>query len=127
MKDTTDNELLDRITIDLIFALRDSLTEVSRLDFWAGRVTTALETAAAGSSSWEQAVTTAAHKLQIETLSAAAAMKVVGLGDEVGRLNAFEQWCGHVSRNIVYIVALANVARDQHKKTTVKTTQEEVF
>ena len=42
---------LDQVTVDLLFALRDSLTEVSPLDFWAGRATTALTTAAAGSSS----------------------------------------------------------------------------
>ena len=47
----TDINQLDRVTIDLIFALRDSLTDdgPSHIDFWSGgRAITALETAAAG-------------------------------------------------------------------------------
>ena len=36
---------LDDLTIRLIFALRDSLTDVSPLDFWQGRAATALATA----------------------------------------------------------------------------------
>jgi hypothetical protein len=44
----TDINQLDRVTIDLIFALRDSLTDdgPSLIDFWSGgRAITALETA----------------------------------------------------------------------------------
>lgn len=104
---------LDAITVDLIFALRDSLTDVSRLDFWAGRATTAIETAAAGASSFPEAVTVAARKLQIDTLSNEPAKVVTRLAAQLG--DRYEQWASHVARNIVYIVALANVARDARK------------
>lgn len=71
----TPPELLDQATIDLIFALRDSLTEASpnRIDFWNGRAASAIATAAAGSQSAGQAITTAARKLQIDTLATSTA------------------------------------------------------
>ena len=110
-------ETLDRVTVDLIFALRESLTEVSRLDFWAGRATTAIETAAAGSENWEQAITTACRKLQIDTLNSESAETVVKLSAVIG--GNYEDWAAHVARNIVYIVALANVERDKRKKRSI--------
>lgn len=99
-------DTLDKITIDLIFALRDSLTDVSRIDFWAGRAATAIETAAAGASTWPEAVTIACRKLQIGTLTNISASTVTSAEPP-----DYEQWASHVSRNIIYIVALANVAR----------------
>jgi len=118
-------EQYDRIACDLIFALRDSLTEVSRLDFWAGRATTAVETAVAGAESWEQMVTIASHKLQIETLTKESAASIVKLAAEVG--DSFTDWCNHVGRNIVYIVALANVERELRKPTKKTHLQEAAF
>lgn len=106
---------LDAATIDLIFALRDSLTSdgPSRLDFWGGRVTTALETAAAGSDNAGQAITTAARKLQIPTLAGAASAAAVGAAKVIDA--DYQLWASHVARNIVYIVALAYVQRDARK------------
>jgi len=116
-------ETLDQITVDLIFALRDSLTDVSRLDFWSGRATTAIETAAAGSETWEQAVTTAARKLQIDTLTNESSKTVVALSSKIE--SCYEEWAAHVSRNIVYIVALANVMREQKKTKKAGFTESE--
>ena len=112
MTDLTPEEL-DRATVDLIFALRDSLTDVSPLDFWTGRVATALETAAAGSESLPQAVTTACRKLQIPVLTRSASHVAASVVD---RVPDYEEWAGHVSRNIVYIVALARVENDTRKQ-----------
>lgn len=115
-------EALDQITIDLVFALRDSLTDAgpSRLDFWTGgRAASAIETAAAGATSWGQAVTIAARKLQIETLTGPAATSVTSHQALVDA--DYEAWAGHVARNIVYIVALAYVARPTTKSTKSKT------
>lgn len=106
-------EELDQATVNLIFALRDSLTDVSRLDFWGGRVTTAIETAAAGSESASQAITVACHKLQIDTLAKEPAKAVVTLAPIIDA--DYTEWAAHVARNIVYIVALANVARESRK------------
>lgn len=110
-------EQLDQATIDLIFALRDSLTDdgPSRIDFWGGRVTTALQTAAAGSDSAGQAVTTAAHKLQIETLRTAVAKTVKQAAAVIDQ--DYPAWAAHVDKNIVYIVALAAV-ENKNRKTT---------
>lgn len=102
---------LDRITVDLIFALRDSLTDVSRLDFWTGRAATALETAATAADMHE-AVTLAARKLQIDTLSKDASTAVVTIADKVPD---FEEWAAHVTRNSIYILALARVINDERK------------
>ncbi|GAA2185085.1 hypothetical protein GCM10009785_35260 [Brooklawnia cerclae] len=105
---------LDDITVDLVFALRDSLTEdVSRLDFWQGRAATAIETAAAGGEAWPQAVTIAARKLQIPQLALEASKTITKLG---GRIEGhYSQWQAHVARNLVYIVALARVENTSRK------------
>ena len=75
----TDINQLDRVTIDLIFALRDSLTDdgPSLIDFWSGgRAITALETAAAGASTGAEALHIAARKLQIPQIASRHAKTV---------------------------------------------------
>lgn len=113
---------LDQATIDLIFALRDSLTDdgPSRIDFWNGRATTALQTAAAGSDNAGQAITTAAHKLQIETLRTAVAMPAIKAAEVIDA--DYPAWAAHVDKNIVYIVALAAVENKTRKTTKTTTT-----
>lgn len=115
-------DLLDQVTIDLIFALRDSLTDdgPSRIDFWGGRVTTALQTAAAGSDNAGQAITTAAHKLQIETLRTATAKTVKKAAEIID--TDYLAWAAHVDKNIVYIVALAAVENKSRKTPKTTTT-----
>lgn len=114
----------DQATIDLIFALRDSLTDdgPSRIDFWNGRATSALQTAAAGSDNAGQAITTAAHKLQIETLRTTTAKTVKQAAQVID--TDYPAWAAHVDKNIVYIVALAAVENKTRKatKTTTATT-----
>ncbi|MDU1580840.1 hypothetical protein [uncultured Cutibacterium sp.] len=105
----------DRTTVDLIFALRSSLTEVSLLDFWGGRVTTAISTAAAGSENAGQAITTACRKLQIETPSPRAAADMRRVAGTID--TDYQGWASHVARNIVYIVALAMCERENRKAT----------
>ena len=118
-------EQLDQATIDLIFALRDSLTDdgPSRIDFWGGRATTAIQTAAAGSDNAGQAITTAAHKLQIETLRTAVAKTVKKAAEVIDQ--DYPAWSAHVDKNIVYIVALAAIENKTRK--TTKTTEEIPF
>ncbi|ERS60788.1 hypothetical protein HMPREF1261_00452 [Corynebacterium sp. KPL1818] len=118
-------EQLDQATIDLIFALRDSLADdgPSRIDFWGGRATTAIQTAAAGSDNAGQAITTAAHKLQIETLRTAVAKTVKKAAEVIDQ--DYPAWSAHVDKNIVYIVALAAVENKTRK--TTKTTEEIPF
>lgn len=116
---------LDAATIDLIFALRDSLTDdgPSRLDFWSGRITTALEAAAAGADNAGHAITIAARKLQIDTLAAkpsAAVKKIAAVIDQ-----DYPAWAQHIDRNAVYIVALARVENTARKAPT--TTEEPTF
>lgn len=100
---------LDLATIKLIFALRDSLTDdgPSRLDFWNERATTALETAAAGSSTAGQAITTAARKLQIPALGKNAAQHATDAANIIDQ--DYQTWARHITHNIVYIVALARI------------------
>lgn len=115
-------EQLDSATIDLIFALRDSLTDdgPSRIDFWGGRATTAIQTAAAGSDSAGQAITTAAHKLQIIILPPNAAKRARRAAEIIDA--DYQAWATHIDRNLVYIVALAQL-ENRTKKTTKKTTK----
>jgi len=113
-------EQFDAATIDLIFALRDSLTDdgPSRLDFWSGRATTAIQTAAAGSDNAGQAITTAAHKLQIETLRSTTAKQVKTAAEIINQ--DYSSWATHVDQNIVYIVTLAQIENRNKKNTNTK-------
>lgn len=117
---------LDTATIDLIFALRDSLTDdgPSRIDFWGGRATTAIQTAAAGSDNVGQAITTAAHKLQITTLTTNSAKRARRAAEIIDA--DYQAWATHIDRNIVYILALAQL-ENRTNKTTKKTTEEIPF
>lgn len=116
---TPTSEELDAITVDLIFALRSSLTEVSLIDFWAGRITTAITTAAAGSEDAGQAITTACRKLQIESPSTRCADDLKRIGQVIDA--DYQAWASHIARNVIYIVALAMTEREE-RKTTKKPT-----
>ena len=122
-------EQLDSATIDLIFALRDSLTDdgPSRIDFWSGRATTAIQTAAAGSDTAGQAITTAAHKLQIIILPPNAAKRARRAAEIIDA--DYQAWATHIDRNLVYVVALAQLENRTNKtaKKTAKTTEEIPF
>ncbi len=130
---TPDVDALDRATVTLIFALRDSLTDASpsRLDFWDTRAKTAIEAAAAGSATAAEAISAACRKLQIDTLTKDAAGRVVT--DVTPTIDAdYPQWAAHVARTITYIVALARVENDEQKtakavRAATTTTQEEAM
>ena len=113
-------EALDFATIKLIFALRDSLTDdgPSRLDFWNERATTAIETAAAGASTAGQAITTAARKLQIPSLTKNAAQHAA---DAAGIIDQdYTAWARHIQQNIVYVVALARIENTEIQEAKKK-------
>lgn len=116
-------EQMDEATIRLIFALRDSLTEdgPSRLDFWSGgRAATAIQTAAAGSSDAAQMLTTACRKLQIPQIAVDRSADAVSACEVIDA--DYTAWQDHISRTIVYIIALADMRRRQAKaaKTSKK-------
>lgn len=113
---------LDAATIDLVFALRDSLTSdgPSLIDFWADRATTAIATAAAGSDTAGQAITTACRKLQIDTLAANAAPVAHRAAQIIDA--DYQAWARHVDQALVYIVALARLERDSRKRGKKPTT-----
>ncbi len=112
-------DALDRATIDLVFALRDSLTDSgpSRLDFWTGgRAITALTTAAAGASTAAEAVTIAARKLQIPQIHPQSAIALKAAADVIDA--DYAAWAGHVDRTAVYILALADIERQTRRTAT---------
>ena len=119
-----DLEVLDRATIALVFALRDSLTDAGpdRLEFWDTRAKTAIEAAAAGSSTGAEAVSAACRKLQIDTLTKDASARVVA--DVVPVIDAdYPAWAAHVARTLTYIIALARVENDEAKAARKTKTQ----
>lgn len=120
----TDINQLDRVTIDLIFALRDSLTDdgPSLIDFWSGgRAITALETAAAGASTGAEALHIAARKLQIPQIASRHAKTVTDCAQIID--TDYPAWASHITRNAVYILALADVERLE-KKAARQATQD---
>lgn len=119
-------EQFDAATIDLIFALRDSLTDdgPSRLDFWGGRVTTALATAAAGSDNAGQAITTASRKLQIPQLRTTTAPVAKHSADIIDQ--DYQAWATHIDRNIVMIVALAALENKTRKEAKITKTDSDL-
>lgn len=120
---------LDQATIDLIFCLRDSLTDdgPSRLDFWSGRATTAIDSAAAGADTAAQAITIACRKLQIDVLTLDASKRAKKAADVIDQ--DYAEWARHISRNLVYIVALAKIANstDKAAKRAARHTEEPDF
>ena len=114
MPDLTPDRL-DDLTIQLCFALRDSLTDVSPLDFWQGRAATALATAAAGADSIQQAITIAARKLQLDGFDAKSSPVVVAVAKEPDP--HFRQWATHLDKTLVYIVALARATNADAKES----------
>ena len=120
MPTTPTPEQLDRATIDLIFALRDSLTEdgPSRIDFWTGgRAISALDAAAAGAATGAEAVTLAAQKLQIPQINKHQAKTVRDCAKVFDQ--DYAAWASHITRNSVYILALADIERLEQRADAV--------
>ena len=115
---------LDQATINLVFALRDSLTDdgPSRLDFWGGRAATAIETAAAGADNANQAITVAARKLQIPVLTTHAAQVAKTAAEVINQ--DYQSWAAHVDDTIVYIMALATL--ENRSRKAKKEAEEEI-
>lgn len=111
---------LDNATIDLVFALRNSLTDAgpSLIDFWSGRCASAIHTAAAGSSNAAQALTIACRKLQIDDIATSYARQVKNACDVIDQDH--EAWATHIDRTIPYIMVLAKLDRDNRKTTPKK-------
>lgn len=128
MTDTFTPDRFDDLTITLVYALRDSLTEVTPLDFWQGRAASAIATAAAGADSIQQAVTIACRKLQIDGIAAEAAPRIVAVARELAP--HFEAWVQHIDRTLVYIIALAradNAAKREARKAAREATETPIF
>lgn len=108
---------LDSATVDLIFALRDSLTDASPglIDFWNERAATAIETAAAGADNAPQALSIACRKLQIHTIKPSAVDTAKRATDIIGQ--DFHAWAAHIAQTMPYIVMLARLDRDNRKTT----------
>ena len=122
MTTTPTLEQLDQATIDLIFALRDSITDdgPSLIDFWTGgRAISALEAAAAGASTGAEAVSLAARKLQIPQIATKQAKTVTRCAATIDL--DYGAWASHITRNAVYILALADVERQERKATRAAT------
>ncbi len=122
MTTTPTPEQLDRATIDLIFALRDSITDdgPSLIDFWSGgRAISALEAAAAGASTGAEAVSLAARKLQIPQIAGKQAKTVTHCAAIIDL--DYGAWASHITRNAVYILALADVERQERKASRAET------
>ena len=122
MSTTPTPEQLDRVTIDLVFALRDSLTDdgPSLIDFWTGgRAISALEAAAAGASTGAEAVSLSARKLQIPQIAVKQTKTVTRCAAIIDR--DYGAWTAHITRNAVYILALADVERQERKASRAET------
>lgn len=114
----------DQATIRLIFALRDSLTDdgPSRIDFWSGgRAISALEAAAAGASTASEAITLAAKKLQIPQIDKRQAKTVAEVAELIDQ--DYPAWAAHITRNAVYILALADIQRIEQRDTAKTKTE----
>ncbi|WP_280503006.1 hypothetical protein [Nocardia farcinica] len=115
MTDTT-MDLVD-VSIDLLSALLDSAsTDVIGVANWWHRAQTALETGAAGGENAGHAITIAARKLQIDTLSEKSAKTVARVAPILD--THWADWVETIARESVYIVALTRVTRSEKKAAT---------
>lgn len=109
-------EDLDRASIALIFALRDSLSDASPSypEFWNGRAVSAITAAADGSERAAQALTRAAQKLQVDRIATPQiepALKALAVIDA-----DYPAWVRHWREGSVYLATVAFAERDQHKR-----------
>lgn len=103
---------LERATVDLMFALRDSLTDrgPSFVEFWSGgRCESAIRAAAAGATDAAEAVSKTAHQLQIDQYTVTQSPEVVRIVAVIGP--RFQEWKHLVKRKTPYLRALADVER----------------
>lgn len=113
----TDDEL-QTMAEQLVDALLSSASvdTIGALHWW-DRAKTALETAAASSTTWAQCVARAARKLQIETLTAESSATVAGLARVLDDPAVYQRWARQAARDAIYTVALVRAAREQRRTT----------
>ena len=100
--------------IDLVLAMMASATteRIRPVDWWP-RAKAALVAGCSRARSWSELVSSMARKLQIETLRAESAKAVSACEPSPDDFMAFARIC---RREAVYIVAQAQVFREQQRK-----------
>jgi hypothetical protein len=89
---------------------------------WWERAKTALETAAASSTSWRQCVARAGQKLQVNTFTASASATVATLAEVLDDETAFARWRTLATRDALTITAMVRHQRTLQRTATTTTT-----
>lgn len=112
-----DLDPLTQATIDLASAVLDSADiEVIGKSDWYSRAQAALETAAAGSQSTAEAVTTMGRKLQIYgALDARSSETVTRVAPVIDA--HWNEWVEKVARESTYLIALTRMTRNARRAT----------
>lgn len=115
---TGETDLVD-VTVGLVSALLDSAdVDTIGVANWWPRAQSALEAAAAGAETAGHAVTIAARKLQIDTLSKPSAHTVQRVAPILD--SRWPEWVDTVAKEAVYIVALTRVHREESRAARKK-------
>lgn len=111
---------LTTTTVELVSAILDSADmDLIGRDHWYSRAQAALETAAAGSQSTAQAVTTMCRKLQVDALTAASAQTVTRIAPTLDA--HWGEWVEKIAREAPYLIALTRVTRKTRtQKETIR-------
>lgn len=98
-------------------ALLDS-ADITRIGVarWWDRANTALETAAASSTSWRQCVAKAGKKMEITTYSQLAAATIAELATILDDPRVFPRWRQIITRDALTVTAMVRNARTTRRK-----------
>jgi hypothetical protein len=89
---------------------------------WWERAKTALETAAASSTSWRQCVSRAGNKLQIDVFTAGSAAIIAELAQHLDDESIFVRWRALATRDALTITAMVRHQRSTQRAATTAPT-----
>lgn len=120
-----DQQLLDHgIRLTLAMMKSASTERIRPVDWWT-RARTSLETGAAVASTYPEMVSVMGRKLEIEATKAATSEVIAAVGRDIaGHWEAFRRLC---ETQALYVVALAQAARDEAKAAQQQADQRDLF
>lgn len=111
-----DDETIQRMAADLLVqVMRSASTDDIRPIDWWPRARSAMETAASVARSYGQMVAKMATKLQIEAYREASSRSISEIGAEIDAAGAFARFRRVAKRDAAFIVAMAQLQRDEQR------------
>lgn len=121
----SDDDLMD-VGVQLVLAMMRSASydDISAMQWWP-RARTALETATATAEAWPHLISVMGRKLQISgALENWSAKEVCSIGTDLDE-REFRRFCDLMSRDAIYVVAMAQAQQQARKAARREDADEE--